>query len=252
MDYKTYLVFGAAGTVGKAVVRALLGPGHRVFAIVHTDAQAHEWPEEDDLLASAILVKAGDTADLDWWDAHPSFFGPYCGKIDAVIYAVEHVLGDDGNESRRWEVPSTGMIVSSFGYNGARDKISKGMYNMSRSAGPLLKDGGSMVFISPAITGMAEQGSPCSQEQTHGYAHMITHQKYMVDSERKALIRGDPDTLAYIVPNAKMHSIVPAFRIKSHQRQEFELPKKIPTEAVAQATLEVLASNEHTDKVIEY
>src|SRR3989344_9300311 len=145
---KTYLVFGAAGSIGGGVVRHLLAAGHQVIASV----REHHQEETKELMASgAIVHDTNDVADeRQLYGLRLLFFAT---ALDGIVCAVGHCPPNGFPEAIKY--PLSQLPLGK--YQSEINMHQVGVLNIFQCMLPTLVDGGCFLFISSAITRLKGQ-----------------------------------------------------------------------------------------------
>lgn len=243
MDRKNYAVFGAAGSIGKAVVRELLADSddHSVCAFTHSYCRSVniENYEERRTRLSLMIVAVENRDDLE----HESNY--FSGKLkgyprstafDGIIYTVGHCPPDGFPEAIRY--PLSQLPVENYLKEIQMHQI--GALNVFQVFLKNLNDGGCFLFLSSAITRLKGQFPPFLQ--CYHYASAIASEDWLIEG-----MRNDP---AVIERGIKIHRIAPAAVDTPFHRPGPKPPRLIPMSEVVEEIVAALQSDIHVDKMI--
>lgn len=224
---KTYLVFGAAGSVGQEVVRQLLAAGDRVIACVR---RLPEDARDEPNLIHHPVEDVGNPWSVNWY---ARYLKKDFGDLDGVVYAVGHCPpgGSLDAVSRPLSQISPKRYLDEINMHqvGAL-KVFQGMLGG-------VKDGGCFVFLSSAITRFDTFPSAI---QAHYHASVIAAQDWLVRG-----MRHDPNVISR---NIKIHRIAPSAVDTPFHHGGPQPPKLLPVTFVAEEVFRALESEEVVDK----
>ncbi len=144
---KRYLVFGARGSIGSVIVRALLNQGHEVVACMR---YVDEDPVREELAAYGaavgILEDVSEPAELR------AFHHKWDGEYDGIIYSVGHCPPNGFPDAVKHPLSELPLATSD---NENRMHVRGPICVFQEFAGKLSR-GGSFVFISSKITRLAD------------------------------------------------------------------------------------------------
>lgn len=229
---KTYLVFGAAGFIGREVARQILNDGHDVIAAVRVNQIGSV---ETLYELGARIHVLDDVADRGALEAYTNQLLDL-GRLDGIVYAVGHC-------------PPGGFLdaithpLSQLPLERYRSEINMhqiGVLNVFQCMMQNLVDGGCFVFISSAITRLKGHFPPFLH--AHYHASVISAEDWLVDG-----MRHDP-----MIANRKIkvHRIAPAAVKTPFHEGGPQPPKLIPIFTVAEEVLRALRSDEVVDQQI--
>lgn len=229
---KTYLVFGAAGSIGQEIVRQLIAAGHGVIATV----RGHNLTVENNLTLSRASVKlVENVADRKALMMYANDLRNIC-VLDGIIYAIGHCPPNGFEDAIKYPLSQLPLEK----YKSEIDMHQIGVLNVFQCMSQNLKDGGCFVFISSAITRL--KGQFPSFLQAHYHASVISAEDYLIDG-----MRHDP-----MIAERKImvHRIAPTAVDTHFHREGPKPPKLIPITTVAEEIIGALQSEECVDKQI--
>jgi NAD(P)-dependent dehydrogenase (short-subunit alcohol dehydrogenase family) len=135
---RNYLIFGAYGGIGAAVARGLAGQGARLVLSGRDEARLRSLAEE--LGAEAVLA---DATDFDAVDAAVREAQGALPSLDGVVNCVGSLLLKPAHMTKpeEWLTTVSTNLGSAFAV-------------LRASARPMMKTGGSLVFVSTAAASM--------------------------------------------------------------------------------------------------
>ncbi|MDP3901910.1 MAG: SDR family NAD(P)-dependent oxidoreductase [bacterium] len=229
---KTYLVFGAAGSIGQEVVRQLLVAGHRVIASVR---EHHQEVREGLLRSGALVDVIENVADRKTIEAYASHLSELY-KLDGVVYAVGHCPPNGLSDAIKHPLSQLSLDK----YRNEIDMHQIGVLNVFQCMAANLENGGCFVFISSAITRLKGQFPPFLQ--AHYHAGVISAEDWLVDG-----MRHDPMIAERKI---RVHRVAPAAVDTSFHHGGPKPPKLIPINTVAEEVVRALQREEVVDKQI--
>mgnify|MGYP001559238563 CR=1 FL=1 len=229
---KTYLVFGAAGFIGREIVRQLLAAGHEVIALVR---ERHDQVAKTLFRLGAIVEVINDVADRSAMIDYAVRIHK-TPKFDGVIYAVGHCPPDGFLQ----EIGSPLSRLSLERYMRLIEMHQIGVLNVFQNMNAHLTDGGCFVFITSAITRLKGQFPPFLH--AHHYASAISAEDWLVDG-----MRHDP---AVIARKIKIHRVAPAAVDTPFHHGGPKPPNLIPVSTVVEEVIRALESDEVVDTQI--
>jgi 3-oxoacyl-[acyl-carrier protein] reductase len=131
-DAPVFLVFGASGGIGSALVRVLRSTGATVVAVSRDPARLDALVAE----TGAIAAPAVDATTFEGADAAVAFAVETCGKVDGVANCIGSILLKPAHRTTMDELDSVlrTNLVSAFA--------------TVRAAAPAMRGGGSVVLVS--------------------------------------------------------------------------------------------------------
>ena len=227
-----YLVFGAAGSIGSAVALKLRANNHIVDGIIrrlNSDSERYQLLKD-----AGVLIHDGidvSSNDLLWFGRGMKANNV---KMDGFVYAVGHCPPCGFAEA-------ISHLMSEYPLEQYRREIDMyqiGVLNVFQCMLPQVKDGGSFVFISSAITRLKGKFPPFLH--AHGYAGTKAAEDWLIDG-----MRHDPVVKKREI---KIHRIAPAaVDTPFHHGEGPQPPKLVPIEVVANQVVHALASDEDVD-----
>lgn len=229
---KSYLVLGAAGSIGQEVVYRLLSTRHRVLALVreHHKVIRRELPHN-----GAIVDVIEDVADREALETYANNLS-HLYDLDGIVYAVGHC--PPNGFPGAIEHPLSQLPLDQ--YRREIDMHQIGVLNVFQCMRRNLKDGGCFVFISSAITRLKGQFPPFLQ--AHYHASVIAAEDWLVDG-----MRHDPMITDHRI---KVHRLAPAAVDTPFHHGGPQPPKLIPISTVVEEVIQALQSEEVVDKQI--
>lgn len=228
---KTYLVFGAAGSIGREVVHRLLAADYRVIASV----RGHHQEVRDELWRNGAIVDIIDNvADRKTLEGCANHFVGY--ELDGIIYAVGHCPPNGLADAIKY--PLSQLPLEN--YRSEIDMHQIGVINVFQCMTRNLKKGGCFLFVSSAITRL--KGRLPSFLQAHYHAGVMSAEDWLVDG-----MRCDPVITDRMI---KVHRIAPSAVDTPFHHGGPRLPKLIPISVVAEEVMLALESGETVDKEI--
>lgn len=229
---KTYLVFGAAGSIGQETVHQLLAAGHRVIASVRERGKI----KEELLRNEALLVNViENVAHQQTLEAYASYLSNFC-RLDGIIYAVGHCPPNGFLDAIKYPLSQLPLDE----YEREIDMHQIGVLNVFQRMVGNLKNGGCFVFISSAITRLKGQFPPFLQ--AHYHASVISAEDWLVDGMRHDPIIAEREI--------KVHRVAPAAVDTLFHRGGPQPPKLIPISTVVEEIIRALQNKEVVDKQI--
>lgn len=225
---KTYLLFGAGGSIGSEIVRKLSVLGHRVIASVR---RAPDQPEAD---VTYRVLK--DTADEREVKAFAEFMASE-SRFDGVIYSVGHCPPGGLAEAVRYPLSKLPLET----YKNEIGMHQLGVLNVFQHFSGLLADGGSFVFLSSAITRLKGRFSPTFY--AHHHASVIAAEDWLIEG-----MRHDP---IVIERGIRIHRIAPAaVATPFHHGEGSGSAALVPVSLVVEHIVQALAHTGNVDKQI--
>ncbi|MEK7629756.1 MAG: SDR family oxidoreductase [Patescibacteria group bacterium] len=225
---KTYLVFGAAGSIGKKVVYRLINDDHNVIASV----KAHRGVGiETTILEGVNVVLVDNVADREMIEGISNRY-----KLDGIIYAVGHCPPGGFTDATKY--PLSQLPLQN--YKDEIDMHQIGALNVFQCLLPILKDGGCFVFISSAITRLKGQFPPFLQ--AYHYASVISAEDWLVDG-----MRHDPTVIERKI---KIHRIAPISVDTPFHSGVPKPPKMLAVDEVVDEIARALKSEDVVDKMM--
>lgn len=221
-----YIVIGAGGSIGSAVVRALRVANKPVYAAVHRYEQLAQFSTQ---VESGFL----DVAEFSLMERFAKRIA-LRAPVKGVVYSVGHC--PPGGVARAVSRPLGKYTGGEYRREVTMHQI--GVLTAFMTLLPVLTKGGSFVFLSSAITRMKRR----FPEGVFGEAHasVIAAKDFLIDGMRR-----DPE----VVRNGiNIHRIAPAaVDTPFHEGNPLNLPL-VPLTTVAQAVVEALASSTVVDR----
>ena len=229
---KTYLVFGAAGSIGSRIVNELVSSGHRVIASVRSKHESTAL----NLLSDRVWIQYDDdVADREKLDRY-TLFKKLFDHIDGVIYAIGHC--PPGGFPDAIKYPLSQLPLSE--YRREIDMHQVGVLNVFQRCAPKIEIGGCFVFISSAITRLRGNFPPFLQAYHH--ASVIDAEDWLIDG-----MRHDP---LVVERKIKIHRLAPAAVDTPFHQAGPRPPKLISIDTVVAEVVSAIESNEYIDKQI--
>lgn len=229
---KTYLVFGAAGSIGQEVVRQLIAADHRVIASVR---EHHQEIKKELSRDGALVDVIEDVADRNTLVAYASNLTDLY-KLDGIIYAVGHCPPNGFPDAIKHPLSQLSLDK----YRSEVNMHQIGVLNVFQCMVGNLQDGGCFVFISSAITRLKGQFPPFLQ--AHYHASVISAGDWLVDG-----MRHDP---VIVKRKIKVHRVAPAAVDTPFHHGGPKPQKLISISAVVEEIVHALESDQHVDKQI--
>lgn len=229
---KTYLVLGAAGSVGRSLVPKLAAYGHRVIASVRS---RHRQAEQEFLRYGALVHAIEDVANRDIMEDYSRNLAELY-KLNGIIYAVGHCPPNGFQEANRFPLSQLSLEV----YEQEIRMHQIGLLNVFQCLMNNLERGGCFIFISSAITRL--RGNFPDFLRTHYHASVIDAGHWLVEG-----MRHDP---AINERRIKIHELAPGALDTAFHSENPESLKRIPVDQVADAIMLALTSVHNIDQLI--
>lgn len=224
---KNYLVFGANGSIGKEIVSQLNVHGNLVIASTRG--------KNEELLEKGVLVDViEDVSNRETLETYSRHLSALYNNFDGIVYSVGHCPPNGFPDAIRY--PLSQLPLQKY-----MDEVNMhqiGVLNVFQCTIKNLKDGGSFVFISSAITRL--KGQFPAFLQAHHHASVISAEDWLIDG-----MRHDPTVTNRKI---KIHRIAPAAVSTSFHESGPKPPKLIPVETVVHEVLDALESETVVDK----
>jgi len=231
---KTYLVLGAAGSIGKAVARRLCGDGHHVFASVR-NGQRRAMGELADMGAKVeVIDDVSDPAALSKLGGAYALTEPV--YFDGIVYAVGHC--PPGGFPEAIQHPLAKLPLEDYLREINMHQV--GALNTFQWMWSLVAPGGCFVFISSAVTRLKGAFPPFLQ--AHYHASVISALDWLIEG-----MRHDPVMAGMGI---KIHRLAPIAVNTPFHTGGPRPPKLLEVEDVVREVLAALASEETVDKEI--
>jgi len=230
---KTYLVLGAAGSLGKAVVVRFLEANHSVIAVVKNESRS-AFVQAVDMGATKIFAcDVGDRRDmaalgrqLFHRDVH----------LDGVIYVVGHC--PPGGFADAIRHPLSQLPIDAYEEEIRMHQL--GVLNAFQCMLRVVKDGGSFVYLSSAITRL--KGGFPEFLQAHYHASVVSAEDWLVDG-----MRHDPIVSKRGI---RIHRLAPVAIDTPFHSTGPKPSKMLKIETVVQEIISALQSKVSVDKEI--
>jgi NAD(P)-dependent dehydrogenase (short-subunit alcohol dehydrogenase family) len=227
----TYLILGAAGSIGQEVVRQLVAAGQNVIGVVRDHHRAIVSRQVAAYGARVDVID--DVADRSALKSYSEYLAGIC-RLDGVVYAVGHCPPCGfGAAIRR---PLSELALGDYLREINMHQV--GVLNTFQCMLENLRLGGSFVFLSSAITRLKGQFPPAMQ--AHYHASVISAEDWLIDG-----MRHDPSV---IKEKIKVHRLAPmAVDTSFHKGRPLPSPS-LSRGKVAAEVLAALASDVVVDK----
>ena len=229
---KTYLVFGAAGSIGQEIVNALTANGENPVALIsigHHKARAK-------FKSSGVCLYTLDDVSEPSEVKDCSLNIQNTCKIQGVIYAVGHCPPNGFPEEIKY--PLSQLPLERYQKEIGMHQV--GVLNVFQSFVDKIEAGGCFVFISSAITRLRGKFPPFLQAYHH--ASVIDAEDWLVDG-----MRHDP-----IVAERKLkiHRLAPAAVDTPFHQSGPRPPKLLPISTIVDEVVSALESDTEIDKQV--
>lgn len=222
-----YIVFGAGGSIGSAVTREALRQGHSVIAGVRDMSSplsqslsgdgAKVWPVFN-VTYEEVVNEYADRANRE-------------GGLDGLVYCVGHC--PPRGFSRETGTPLSEMRTTDYMREVQMHQI--GVLQVFKSFLYVLKQGGSMVFLSSAINRFAGRFPP----------GMYPYHHCSVIAAEDSLILGMRHDPVVMKRGVRVHRIAPA-AVDTPFHEGSPAPKLIPVQDVVTKVMLALATSDHS------
>lgn len=231
---KKYLVIGAGGFIGNAVVRTLLNNGHDVTACMRFKP---ENPVQEALFACGASIRFAQ--DVSSSACLEEFQVAYKKKnYDGIVYSIGHCPPNGFIDAIRHPLSTLPLKTLDREYK----MHQRGVVNTFQAFLDSVVPGGCFLFISSAITRLTDEHWPNPNLQFHYHCAMIAAEDWLIRG-----MRFDPKVQEYGI---KIHRIAPgAVETPFHQGGP-RPPAMLSLEEVAEGVANALASEVVVDRVL--
>jgi len=229
---KSYIVFGAGGSIGSAIVGHLRGGGHWVVSSPRKkNDQPGAVPEN---YSQGVIKVMEDVSNRKLLDLYARDLSKD-KRFDGVIYAVGHCPPNGFPDAIKYPLSQLPLDE----YQREVDMHQFGALNVFQSMIPYMKDGGLFLFITSAITRF---------EVLPPFLHAYHHTSVIAAEDW--LIRGMRADPTVVGRNIKIHRIAPSAINTAFHHAGPKPPKLLQIADVAGAVMEAIESDVNVDRVM--